>query len=114
MTLKPRFNLWVEEGGQVALSLWRVRLLKTVDEMGSLNAAAKALDIPYRRAWERLQECERRLGVKLVEGQAGGAGGGGSHLTEAGLDYVARFDRFSHGLRDLIDDRFEAAFADLP
>jgi molybdate transport system regulatory protein len=111
--MQPRFNLWVEKEGQVALSLWRVLLLKAIDETGSLSAAAKTLDVPYRRAWERVRESELRLGIKLIKGQTGGPGGGGSKLTEAGLEYVARFDRFSHGVRELVEERFEAAFADL-
>jgi molybdate transport system regulatory protein len=113
MSLQPHFNLWVEKEGQVALSLWRVLLLKAVDEKGSLTAAAKALDVPYRRAWERVRESEQRLGIKLIEGRTGGMGGGGSKLTEAGLDYVARFDRFSRGVREMVEERFEAAFSDL-
>ena len=106
MTMRPRFNLWIEnEERQVTLSLWRVRLLKAVEQTGSITAAAAQLDVPYRRAWERLRETEERLGLELVAGQVGGPGGGGATLTEAGRDYVARFDRFSEGLHALIGER---------
>lgn len=114
MTMRPRFNLWIESEGEVTLSVWRVRLLKAIDETGSISAAAAQLDVPYRRAWERISESEERLGITLVARQAGGSGGGGASLTEEGRDYVARFDRFSDGLRQDIEKRFEAAFGDLP
>jgi molybdate transport system regulatory protein len=111
--LRAGFNLWIEREEQVVLSLWRVRLLQAVERAGSISAAAEEMDVPYRRAWERLRESEERLGVKLVEGQVGGTGGGGAFLTEAGREYVARFERFSEGLETLIEERFEATFGDL-
>lgn len=113
MGLQAGFNLWIEREEQVVLSLWRVRLLQAVERTGSISAAAEEMGVPYRRAWERLRESEERLGLKLVEGQVGGTGGGGAVLTEAGHEYVARFERFSEGLATLIEERFEAAFGDL-
>ena len=113
MTMQPRFNLWIEQDGEVTLSLWRVSLLKAVEETGSISAAAEQLGVPYRRAWERLRESEKRMGLKLGEGQVGGAGGGGAALTEAGREYVARFERFSEGLHDLVMERFDETFGDL-
>jgi molybdate transport system regulatory protein len=111
--LQAGFNLWIKRGEQVVLSLWRVRLLQAVERTGSISAAAEALNVPYRRAWERLRESEERLGFQLVEGQVGGSGGGGAVLTEAGREYVARFERFSEGLEALVEERFAAAFGDL-
>lgn len=113
MGLQVGFNLWIEREGQVVLSLWRVRLLQAVERTGSISAAAEEMDVPYRRAWERLRESEERLGLKLVEGQVGGTGGGGAVLTKVGREYVARFERFSEGLEALVEERFEAAFGDL-
>lgn len=111
--MRPCMNLWIEDDGQVTLSLWRVSLLKAIEETGSISAAAKQLDVPYRRAWERLHESEERMGVELVAGQTGGRGGGGATLTRAGQEYVARFDKFAAGLDELVEERFEATFGDL-
>jgi molybdate transport system regulatory protein len=111
--MRPRFNLWIEKDGEVTLSIWRVQMLEAIARTGSITGAAEALDVPYRRVWERLNECEERLGVQLVARHAGGEGGGGAHLTEAGQDYVARFRRMSEGLEDLIRERFGQAFGDM-
>ena len=108
--MKARANFWIEKDGEVVLSSWRVRLLDAVEETGSISAAASKMDISYRRAWDKIHESEERLGVKLVETQTGGTGGGGSYLTPVGQDYVKRFKEFTAGLNDMVIQRFENYF----
>jgi molybdate transport system regulatory protein len=103
-------NFWIEKDGEVVLSRWRVALLQAIDETGSITAAAERLRIPYRRAWDKVHECEDRLGVKLIDTQTGGTGGGGARLTQEGAEYVKRFQQFSRGLDELVKDRFREAF----
>jgi molybdate transport system regulatory protein len=108
--LCPRSKVWLERAGQVVLSDWRVELLEAVEATGSLARAADQLDVPYRTAWYKLKEIERRLGVRLVETQSGGADGGGSQLTAEARQVIARFHRVSDGIEQLIADRFRAEF----
>jgi molybdate transport system regulatory protein len=79
--MQIKANFWVEKDGEVVLSRWRVALLRAIDESGSISAAAERMGIPYRRAWDRVHECEERLGLKLIDTQTGGLGGGGAQLT---------------------------------
>ncbi|HMK08620.1 MAG TPA: LysR family transcriptional regulator [Anaerolineales bacterium] len=108
--MRPRFNLWVEIDGDVALSAWRVGLLEAIQASGSIRAAAGQLHLPYRRAWEKVHEMEARLGRRLLETEVGGEGGGGAHLTEAAQEYVARFHLFESGLEQEIQERYRRAF----
>lgn len=108
--MQVKANFWIEKDGQVVLSTWRVKLLEAIAETGSISAAAEKMDITYRRAWDKIHESEERLGVKLVETQTGGAGGGGSQLTQAGQDYIHRFRGFTTGLNSLLQQRFEKFF----
>lgn len=108
--MRIKANFWIEKNGEVVLSRWRVALLQAIDETGSISAAAERVGIPYRRAWDKIHECEERLGVKLIETQTGGTGGGGTQLTPEGTDYVRRFHQFSKGLDELIKNRFHEAF----
>lgn len=108
--MQIKANFWVEKDGKVVLSRWRVALLQAIDDTGSISAAAERLNIPYRRAWDRIHECEERLGVKLIDTQTGGLGGGGAQLTREGAEYVRRFRDFSAGLDELIRKRFREAF----
>lgn len=108
--MKPRFNLWVEADGAVVLSAWRVRLLEAIHTSGSIRAAAEQLNIPYRRAWEKVHEMEDRSGLRLLETEVGGEGGGGARLTDEAKDFVARFHRFEAGLEGEILRRYQGAF----
>ncbi|MCI0396744.1 MAG: LysR family transcriptional regulator [Chloroflexi bacterium] len=93
--MRPEFNLWIEVDGQVALSIWRVRLLRAVAETGSISAAADKIGVPYRVAWQKINEMETRLGVKLVETRVGGPEGGGATLTATAELYIEQFTAFS-------------------
>jgi len=108
--MKPRFNLWVEAEGAVVLSAWRVRLLEAIDTSGSIRAASEQMNVPYRRAWEKVHEMEARSGLRLLDTEVGGEGGGGARLTNEAKDLVDRFHRFEAGLEDEVRRRYEGAF----
>ncbi|TET80357.1 MAG: LysR family transcriptional regulator [Anaerolineales bacterium] len=108
----PKYNLWLERDGKVALSAWRIRLLEAIEEMGSITAAAVMMEVPYRRAWQRLHEMEERLGIPLVKTEIGGVGGGGAKLTPKAKDLIARFHRFADGLENEIEARYQRTFAE--
>jgi molybdate transport system regulatory protein len=112
MQLTPRFNTWIEVDGQVVLSKWRVQLLEAVDEAGSISGAAEKMGVQYRLAWDRLEEMENGLGVRLVERHVGGVHGGGATLTEAGRQYIERFTRFAEAIDAIVGEQFEVAFGD--
>jgi molybdate transport system regulatory protein len=69
-----------------------VELLRAVHEHGSLNAAAAELGRSYSRSQQRIVELEEAFG-ELVTRQRGGAGGGGSSLTDTAETLLAEFDR---------------------
>ena len=55
----------------MALDARVVALVAEVERGGSLAAAARALAIPYRTAWARIDQAERALGAPLVELERG-------------------------------------------
>lgn len=110
--LEPCAKLWLEIGGKIALSGWRVALLEAVEETGSLAGAAERLGVPYRTASYKVREIEEHLGVRLLAGQSGGAGGGGSRLTPEARDLIARWHTFSADLDDWVEARFRTAFGE--
>jgi molybdate transport system regulatory protein len=108
--LQPKFNLWLEKNGRVALSLWRVALLQAVGETGSISGAAERVGVHYRTAWQKIHEMESRLGVQLVETQTGGRGGGGARLTAAAEDYIARFSRLAAEVQRTVEAVYRETF----
>jgi molybdate transport system regulatory protein len=108
--MEPKYNLWIEVDGEVILSQWRILLLESIERHGSISAAADEMEVPYRRAWERLHEMEDRLGEALLETEVGGPHGGGAVLTNSAKTLINRFNRFSHGFDDYVRKRFGDAF----
>lgn len=108
--MQPKANFWLEKDGKVVLSSWRIRLLEAIAETGSISSAASKMGVSYRRAWDKIHECEERLGIRLVDTQTGGSGGGGSQLTPAALDYIERFHHFADGLNETVGIKFQEYF----
>jgi molybdate transport system regulatory protein len=105
-----KFNFWTEKDGKVQLSKWRVALLQAIAETGSISAAARQMDISYRRAWEKIRDSEENLGVKLIETQTGGTEGGGAWLTPEGERYVRLFQLLDRELEEVTHRRFMELF----
>ena len=110
-SLTPRWKVWFEHEGRVALSDWRVELLEAIDAGGSLAEAARRLNVPYKTAWYKLQEVEEGLGVAVLTTATGGAKGGSASLTPAGKEIVRRYHEVVDGIEELIDQRFRRAFS---
>ena len=108
-----RSKVWVEKDGKVALSSWRIELLATVEETGSLSAACERMGVPYRTAWYKLKEIEEQLGVRLLDTVSGGTDGGGSVLTPEAREIVDRFRRVDRGIEGIVERRFESELGDL-
>ncbi|WP_291767415.1 substrate-binding domain-containing protein [Caldivirga sp. UBA161] len=68
-----------------------IELLKLVKKYGSLNKAAKLLNIPYSTAFRLIREAEVKLSEALMEGIRGGSCGGYSRLTKLGEELLLAF-----------------------
>ncbi|MDO5715813.1 MAG: LysR family transcriptional regulator, partial [Tissierellia bacterium] len=53
-------------------------ILKRVEELGSLNKAAKDMHMSYSKAFNVIKRSEKILGKPLIVSEIGGAKGGGS------------------------------------
>ena len=67
------------------------QLLKRVDELHSLRAAALSMSMAYSKAWTVVRNAEDGLGFHLLTSTAGGKHGGGAQLTEQGEVIFARY-----------------------
>ena len=101
-----RLRMRVTEGDAVAIGPAKVALLEAVRTHGSITAAAKTLDLSYRRAWAMVDELNRSLRTPAVTSAQGGSGGGGSVLTPAGEKVLRLY-------RAIEDKAFKACAADM-
>jgi len=66
-------------------------LLDAIAQTGSISAAARSMDMSYRRAWMLVDLMNRSFREPLVRSAIGGTRGGGAQLTEAGMRVLAQF-----------------------
>src|SRR5262245_40414485 len=71
----------------------KVRLLELIDEHGSISAAARAMDMSYRRAWLLVENMNTMFRAPVLTPAIGGTQGGGAALTPLGREIIARFRR---------------------
>lgn len=60
-------------------------LLDAIQTYGSISAAAKSMQMSYRRAWELVDLMNQSFQQPLVKTSPGGSHGGGAQITEQGL-----------------------------
>lgn len=86
MIIKSRDELIIDNG--IKLDSRVIELLRQVKELGSLNAAARRINVPYASAWEWIHRLEVQLGYRLIEKKRGGINGGGTKLTNKGEEFL--------------------------
>ena len=96
-------RLAFEGAAGVLLGDKRIRLLEAIALHGSLNRAARAVPLSYKAAWDALDEMNNLAEAPLVVRTIGGAGGGGTRLTEHGLQLVALYRAMESSQQDLLD-----------
>lgn len=69
----------------------KIELLEQIAAFGSISAAARKMDMSYKRAWDLVEEMNKLFGKPVVAAQTGGRRGGGAQLTQVGLAVVSRF-----------------------
>jgi molybdate transport system regulatory protein len=112
--LQIRSKIWIEIEGEPVFGRGRLFLLHAIDEHGSINRAAKEVGVTFRRAWSHIKAMEERLGIKLVERTIGGRNGGGAVITAEARVFLKRFEALENGVREIVDERFEAFFKEGP
>jgi molybdate transport system regulatory protein len=80
-------------GDEIAVGPGKIALVEAIERTGSLTAAAKSMDMSYRRAWLLIDELNKSLRRPAVVAERGGAHGGGSALTASGRRLVELYRR---------------------
>jgi len=103
-------NLTVELFNQPFLLEKRIELLFAIGRTGSISKAAKEVPMSYKTAWEAVDSMNNLAHTPVVTKAIGGAGGGGTQLTEYGENLLKIYkelqrehQRFLERLQELTD-----------
>jgi len=86
------------------------QLLRAVDELHSLRAAAISMQMAYSKAWTIMKNAEEGLGIKLLKSAVGGRNGGGATLTEEGAQLLAAYEEYCRRLNVCAEKEFDELF----
>jgi molybdate transport system regulatory protein len=101
----PKTVIKIEFAGDLKLGRGKIRLLELVGETGSISAAARKMNMSYRRAWLLMDELNHMFGRDVIETAAGGSGGGGAHVTAFGLRVIEVFRALENDADMLVQTR---------
>ena len=90
------------------------QLLRRVDELHSLRAAALSMAMAYSKAWTVIHNAEIGLGFKLLSSVTGGKNGGGAVLTNEARRMIAAYEEYCEKLHEYGDTLFAETFAFYP
>ena len=82
-------SIWFRSGTQTWGGKNRIDLLAQIDATGSITAAARAVGMSYKGAWDAIDAMNNLAGEPLVLRAAGGKGGGGTRLTDRARGLIA-------------------------
>lgn len=74
-------TVWIDYEGERCFGPGRMQLLEGIAETGSINKAARAMGMSYKKAWGMIAAMNEQFGEAMVITQSGGKHGGGSVLT---------------------------------
>ena len=102
------YKIWLSsKAGEGIMGDGKWLLLKTIDNLGSLSAAADKLNISYRKAWGDLKKIEEFIKIPIIEKHRGGKDGGNTVLTIEGKKLVKAFDN----MHEEINKNMEVSFS---
>ena len=109
MSYKIKSRIWIEVDGNKLLGEGNVKLLKAIEETGSLSKAAKSIEMSYKKAWSLVDAVNKRAKEPVTINSIGGKGGGGTELTPYGKYLIASFDEINKNCWAFLDEQLAQA-----
>jgi molybdate transport system regulatory protein len=102
MTLELKNRFWIETDQGKFLGQGRIELLELIEELGSINKAASAMNMAYRKAWGLCQSMNEQADSPLIIQKKGGKSGGGTLLTPEGKNAIIMYKKLDSAFQDFI------------
>ena len=104
----PGLTLRVLGTGEPAMGPGKAALIEQIDAAGSISAAARAMNMSYRRAWQLVEAINASFREPVVVTATGGKRGGGARVTDYGRALVASFHAMEHKASSAIAEDLQA------
>lgn len=98
--VRPRIYI----GDNATIGPGKIELLKALQTESSITAAAKSLNIPYKKAWNLLDALNKTFNQPVFEARVGGKGGGKTELTPIGNQLIKSYEALEKKLNQCVED----------
>ncbi len=111
MTVRLDLKLCADDGTRF-FGAGPCRLLRGIQELGSLRAAALRMGMAYTKAFHMVKRAEAVLRVPLIQRTIGGKCGGGSVLTPEAEELLLRYEQYRDDCAKMADQLYQKHFSD--
>jgi molybdate transport system regulatory protein len=91
MARYPGLTLRILAEKYPAMGPGKAQLIAAIDVSGSISAAARTMNMSYRRAWQLVEALNRSFSEPVVLTATGGKRGGGASVTPFGRELLRRY-----------------------
>lgn len=100
----PGLTLRILDGDVRAMGPGKAQLVSLISSTGSISAAARALGMSYRRAWQLVNALNASFKEPVVVTAIGGRYGGGAVVTAFGTQLLKEYNAMENRASAAIDD----------
>jgi molybdate transport system regulatory protein len=93
---------------QIAMGPGKADLLEAILKHGSISAAAKSMEMSYKRAWDLVTVMNATFTAPLVMTAVGGSHGGGTILSETGQEVLRQYRALQQKAEAYVDTEAQA------
>ena len=97
-------SLWLEGDGVRFFGPGPVQLLQLIQETGSINQAAKKMQMSYKKAWQLVNNLNAMSAEPMVITATGGEKGGGSSISEEALQMISYHQQLRERFKKFLEE----------
>lgn len=97
-------SLWLEGDGIRFFGPGPVQLLELIQETGSINQAAKKMQMSYKKAWQLVNNLNGMSAQPMVITATGGEKGGGSSVSEEALQMIDYYRELRERFKKFLEE----------
>lgn len=95
-------RIWIKEKGKNFIGHGKVELLERIHKNGSISKAAKEMKMSYKAAWDCIDAMNKLSHEPIVVSALGGRNGGGTSVTQKGLEIIKAFRQMENIYEELL------------
>ena len=99
-----RLRCWIDKGGVKFFGPGRLEILELIEIEGSISKAAKRMGMSYKKAWDMVDDLNKRGQQPFVILRKGGEKGGGAEITESGKKIISDYRRLAKKLQSILEE----------